>query len=89
MPMALSFKITSKLASVTPAWFKPSKAIPLAIDASPITAICCLLSPFNCEAMAIPNAAEMDVDECPTPKASYALSSRFGKPLNPPNCRLV
>jgi hypothetical protein len=29
--------------------------------------------------MAIPSAADIDVDECPTPKASYSLSSRLGK----------
>ena len=37
--MALSFKITSKLASVIPAWLRPSNAMPPAIEASPITAI--------------------------------------------------
>ena len=31
-------------------------------------------------------AAEIDVDECPTPKVSYSLSQRRGKPLMPPSC---
>ncbi|MCY1235485.1 hypothetical protein D3C72_813910 [compost metagenome] len=69
--MALSFKITNKLASVTPAWFNPSNAIPEAIEASPTTAIWFLApSPFRLEAIAIPKAAEIAVEECPTPKVS-------------------
>ena len=89
IPIALSFKITNKFAVVTPAWFSPSKAIPLAIEASPITATCSLSSPFNWEAIAIPKAAEMEVDECPVPKVSYSLSSLFGNPLMPLNCLFV
>ena len=38
---------------------------------------------------AIPNAAEIEVEECPTPKASYLLSDGFGNPLIPPYFRLV
>ena len=34
-------------------------------------------------------AAEMEVEECPTPKASYSLSFIFGKPLIPLYFRLV
>ena len=41
IPIALSFKMMSKFALETPAWFSASKAIPLAIEASPITAMCC------------------------------------------------
>jgi hypothetical protein len=32
----------------------------------------------------MPSAAEIDVDEWPTPKVSYGLSLRFGKPETPP-----
>ena len=67
----LSFKITNKFEFSAPAWFKASKAIPAVIDPSPITAICCLFfSPLTLEAIAIPSAAEIEVDECPTPKVS-------------------
>ena len=90
IPMALSFNITNAFTLVTPIWLSPSKAIPLAIEASPITAICCLFtSPFSLEAIAIPNIAEIDVELCPVPKLSYTLSLRLGKPLIPPNCLLV
>ena len=34
-------------------------------------------------AIAIPKAAEIAVEECPTPKVSYSLSERFGKPEIP------
>ncbi len=87
IPMVLSFKIMSTLAWVVPRWFKASNAIPLAIDASPITAICKASSPFWAAASAIPKIAEREVEECPVPKASNALSSRLGKPLIPPHCR--
>ena len=67
-----------------PALFKPSKASPPVKAPSPITAITCLsFSFFIDEAAAIPKAADIDVDECPTPKASYSLSERLGKPLIP------
>ena len=38
--------------------------------------------------MAMPKAAEMEVDECPVPKASYSLSKREGNPLNPSKQRI-
>jgi len=37
----------------------------------------------------MPSAAEMDVLACPTLKASWALSSRRGKPAMPPYCLRV
>ena len=77
-------------ALATPAWFNPSKAIPPVRAPSPITAICCLsCSPFNLLATAMPSAAEIEVEECPTPKASYSLSERLGKPDKPLYNRLV
>ena len=67
-----------------------SKAIPAVMDPSPITAICCLCVSFLYpEATAIPSAAEMEVEECPTPKVSYSLSERLGKPEIPPINRFV
>ena len=90
MPMALSLRTMRILALVTPAWLRPSKAIPLAMEASPITAICCLPGiPCNCADRAMPNNAEMAVELCPVPKASNLLSFIFGKPLMPPYCLLV
>ena len=68
----LSFKITNKLVSFSkPALFNPSNAKPAVIAPSPITAMCCVLRfPFKRFATAIPNAADIDVEECPTPKVS-------------------
>ncbi len=85
MLMQLSFKMISMSVSATPAWFIASKAIPAVIEPSPITATDFLsVSPLYLAAMAIPRAAEIEVEECPTPNVSYSLSLRFGKPLNPP-----
>ena len=90
MLMLLSFKITSKSASATPAWFMASKAIPAVMEPSPIIATAFLSnSPLCLAAIAIPNAADMEVEECPTPNASYSLSLLFGKPLSPPYFLLV
>ena len=48
----------------TPALFIPSKAIPPVMPPSPITAMCCFLCCFLClEAVAIPSAADIDVEE--------------------------
>jgi hypothetical protein len=41
-------------------------------------------SPFCLAASAMPSAAEIEVDEWPTPKVSYSLSLRLGKPETPP-----
>ncbi len=76
-------------ASVTPAWFIASNAIPAVMAPSPITATDLRFSPLYFAAMAIPSAADMEVDEWPTPKVSYSLSLRFGKPLKPLYLRLV
>ena len=39
--------------------------------------------------MAMPSAAEIEVDEWPTPKVSYSLSRVLGNPLMPLYLRLV
>jgi hypothetical protein len=65
--------------------FNPSKAKPPVMAPSPITATTFLFSPFIRAAIAIPNAAEMEVEACPVPKASYSLSLMRGNPLMPPN----
>lgn len=59
------------------------KSIPPVIDPSPITAMTLLSSPFKSRATAIPKAAEIDVLECPVPKASCSLSLRLGNPDMP------
>ena len=57
---------------------------------SPITAMCWrCVSPLYWLATAMPKAAEIEVEEWPTPKVSYSLSERFGKPEMPPFKRLV
>ena len=69
--MALSLSTISRLARVLPAWFKASKAMPEAIEASPITAMCWVWeSPRNWSARAMPRAAEIEVELCPVPKVS-------------------
>ena len=61
-----------------------SNASPAVIAPSPITAMWCFsFSPLYFEASAIPRAAEIDVEECPTPKESYSLSFLLGKPESP------
>ena len=87
MDMSLSFKMTKILAPATPALFSASKAMPAVMAPSPMMATAWRLSPFCCAAMAMPKAAEMLVDECAVPKASYSLSLRRGKPLMPPSWR--
>ena len=88
MLMSLSFSTTSNLElSCTPALFMASKAMPALMAPSPMMAMQLRSSPFCLAAIAIPKAAEIDVDECAVPKVSYSLSSRRGKPDKPPNCR--
>lgn len=83
--MSLSFRITSRLMlAVTPALFMASKAMPANIAPSPITAMCWRCTPALREATAMPSAAEIEVDECAVPKASYSDSLRLGKPEMPP-----
>ena len=87
--MLLSLRITRIFALEAATLFNPSKAIPPVIEPSPITAITFLFSLLNLEAMAIPSAAETEVEECPTPKESCSLSFMFGNPLMPPRLRFV
>ncbi len=90
MAMLLSFSMTSRLVFSIPELFSPSNASPAVIDPSPITATICRSSSFlNRAAFAIPNAADIDVEECPTPKESYSLSVIFGNPLIPLYFRFV
>ena len=89
MLMSLSFKMTSRLPSSTPALFMASKAMPAVMAPSPITAMARRFSPLRLAAMAMPRAAEMLVEECAVPKVSYGLSLRTGKPEMPPSWRSV
>jgi len=63
MLMSLSFNITNKLASISPALFSASKAIPAVIAPSPIIATLRRSKFASFAAIAIPNAAEIDVLE--------------------------
>ena len=90
MLMQLSFKIIKTSLSATPAWFIASNAIPAVIAPSPIMAIDLRsASPLYFAAIAIPNAADIEVEEWPTPKVSYSLSPLLGNPLNPWYLRFV
>ena len=72
-----------------PAWFSPSRARPEEREPSPMTATTRFLSFRRSRATAIPRAAEIDVPECPVPKASQGLSEMRGNPEIPPKVRSV
>ena len=63
MDILLSLRITIKFFLNLPALLSPSKARPPVIEPSPITATVYDCSPLSCFALAIPYAAEIDVDE--------------------------
>ena len=63
--------------------------MPAVIAPSPITATTLRPLPARAFAIAMPSAAEIDVDEWPTPKVSYSLSSRFGNGAMPSFCFTV
>ncbi len=75
--------MTSRFASIAPALFIASYAMPADIAPSPITAMARRSSPFTFAATAMPSAAEIEVDECAVPKVSYFDSARRGKPEMP------
>ena len=81
--MSLSLSMTSKFASMLPALFNPSKAMPAVMAPSPMIATARRSRPAFCAATAMPKAAEIEVLECPVPNASYSLSLRLGKPAMP------
>ena len=56
--------------------------MPALIAPSPITATTLRCSPLSLAAIAMPSAAEIDVEECAVPKVSYSLSLRRGKAGN-------
>src|SRR3546814_14144311 len=58
--------------------------MPAVIAPSPITATTRRWSSRWASAIAIPSAAEIEVELWPTPKVSYALSARFGNGATPP-----
>ncbi len=89
MLMSLSFRITSRLQSATPALFSASKAMPAVSAPSPMMATARRSSPLIFAASAMPSAAEIEVLEWAVPKASCTLSLRCGKPLRPPSWRSV
>src|SRR3977135_2109866 len=58
--------------------------MPADIAPSPMTAITLRFSPDSSAATAMPRPAEIEVEECAAPKASYSLSARLVKPDRPP-----
>src|SRR5207302_269353 len=77
--ISLSFSTTRRSAPAMPALLSASNAIPALIAPSPITATTRRVSPRRFAAIAIPSAAEIEMDECAVPKVSYPLSARRGK----------
>ena len=72
--MSLSLRITSRSAGSEPAWFSASNAMPAVMAPSPMIATTRRSSPARAAATAMPNAALIEVLECPTPNVSYSLS---------------
>ena len=66
----LSLRITMKFLLKRPALLTASKASPPVKEPSPMTAMVWLLSPLSSLALAMPNAAEMDVLLWPVLKSS-------------------
>ena len=90
MAMLLSLRMTSISGLAEAMLLSASKAMPPVSAPSPMTATMLRsVSPLRWEAMAMPSAADMDVEECPTPNASYSLSKMLGNPHSPPCLRLV
>ena len=87
MDISLSLRMTSRSQPEAPALLSASKAIPALIAPSPITATVRRCSPWSRAAIAIPSAAEIDVELCAVPKVSNSLSLRRGKPEGPPHWR--
>jgi hypothetical protein len=86
----LSFRITITFELIYAALFIASYAMPPVIAPSPIMAMQ-LLFGFESKFLPtdMPSAAEIEVEECPAPKQSYALSFLFVKPDIPCSCRRV
>ncbi len=61
--MPLSLNTTSMSGSTSPPWFSASNAMPAVIAPSPITATTLRWSFLRCAAIAMPSAAEIEVDE--------------------------
>src|SRR5690606_270062 len=82
MDISLSLSTTSTLTpGVTPALLRASKAMPAVMAPSPMTAMCWRWSsPALRDATAMPSTAEIDVDECAVPNASYSDLLRLGIP---------
>ena len=70
MDISLSLSTTTRSFLRWPAWFNPSKARPAVREPSPMTENTLKSSPCRSRAAAMPRAADMEVDEWPTPKAS-------------------
>ena len=81
--ISLSFNITVILHWLYPASFKASIAIPPVNAPSPITATTEFSFPIMSLALAIPNAAEIDVLLCPVLKQSVSDSLVLGNPAIP------
>ena len=63
--------------------------MPADMAPSPITATTLLVAPFRSRATAMPNPAEIEVEEWAVPKGSYSLSLRRVKPERPSGWRRV
>src|SRR5207247_4530608 len=85
--ISLSLSTTISRKFIAPALFIASYAMPADIAPSPITAITLWPLPSRSRATAMPSAAEIEVEECAAPNASYSLSARLVKPDSPPPCR--
>ena len=90
MLMSLSLRMMSRSFGDDDTLLMPSKASPPLIAPSPITATTCRLAlSVRFAAMAIPSAADMELDACPHANVSYSLSSGDGNGRTPCSLRFV
>ena len=89
MDISLSFRMTMRSRSVSPALFSASYGSPHVMLPSPMTAMTSKSCPCRSRAAATPTAAEMLVPACPAPNTSYSLSSRRRNPLSPWRLRML
>ena len=78
-----------KLVFIGPALLIASYARPPVSAPSPMTATTVSFPPRKSRAVAMPSAAEIDVEAWPAPNGSYSDSLRIAKPETPPPWRSV
>jgi hypothetical protein len=87
--ISLSLRMTMKFDLSVPALLIASYASPPVSAPSPMIETTVSSPPARSRAVTMPNPAEIAVDACPAPNASYGDSERIEKPEIPPPWRSV